>query len=374
MKVMFYLEHFLPQSQTFVANQLEYFGKNHDLEILTQTVDEESKALPNLSVISSNKLNHRIVLGLHRRGFYYLATLFYKFKIRRNINQIKPDVIICHFGPNAIDLFEAKINIPTIVFIHGYDGSQLLRQSKNYANYLLEISKKSNFRLLFVSEFLLGQTLQILPQLKADVFHLGIPPYARTKKSMSEIIKITQIGRLVEKKGIGLTIKSVLRLFELHPELKQIVQVDIIGEGPLYDELFKFIQSNQLENNIHLLGQLDHESSLKILSNSQIYLHPSIIDHENNSEGLCIAVMEAILFQNYVITTPYSGVSELFENQDSLITFCEPDVEKISNVLYETIVQKRYEIKPNDFIIEHFNFENQMEKLEQLMENFERAH
>jgi len=91
------------------------------------------------------------------------------------------------------------------------------------------------------------------------------------------------IGRLEHRKHYDHAIAAV-KVAAYTPDLK----LYIIGEGPLMSHLYNMIKRLSLENNVFLLGRVDEETKLELLSRAQALIHLGY------PEGFGIVLLEAL--------------------------------------------------------------------------------
>jgi len=103
--------------------------------------------------------------------------------------------------------------------------------------------------------------------------------------------KIIAGGRLIPKKG-------------LH-QLKDVENLTIFGDGPLKQELEK-----QLPN-AEFVGWLDGKELKELMEDSWLFLCPSVITSDGDSEGIPNTIKEAMLMNLQVIASPIAGIPEL---------------------------------------------------------------
>ncbi len=109
--------------------------------------------------------------------------------------------------------------------------------------------------------------------------HLAVP-----EPSPIDPGRLLFIGRLVEQKGIW-------DIIELGRRLKAVgldLQIDVVGDGPLREQVTETVEKEQLTN-VLILGFVDEETKWRLLSTSRLFLAPS------REEGWGIAVGEALL-------------------------------------------------------------------------------
>ena len=132
-------------------------------------------------------------------------------------------------------------------------------------------------------------------------------------------IKFVCVGRLVEQKGFDRLIEACNRL------LKDGINnfyINILGSGPLENELSSLINKYKLNDNINLYGYCDNPYA--ILYNSDAFLLSS------RDEAFPLVVGESLIVGTPIIATDCCGVKEwLGNNEFGLI------VENSENGIYE---------------------------------------
>ncbi|MGN0357587.1 MAG: glycosyltransferase [Blautia sp.] len=150
----------------------------------------------------------------------------------------------------------------------------------------------------------------------------------------SDRIKLVGVGKLLKNKGFDRVVKIVKRLKEQgYP-----VHFYILGEGSERNSLEAYIQQNELENNITLLGyQLN---PYKYVAKCDLFVCASF------AEGFSTAATEALIVGTPVCTVEVSGMKEMLgeDNEYGLV------VENNDEVLYQGI--KRFFVEPG--LLEHY--------------------
>jgi glycosyltransferase involved in cell wall biosynthesis len=78
----------------------------------------------------------------------------------------------------------------------------------------------------------------------------------------------------------------------------------VVGDGELRPELENLIRKYSLESSVRMLGTVDHQSWLEILSAADIFLLPS------SYEGISVALLEAMAMGAVPVVTSFGGQSE----------------------------------------------------------------
>ena len=129
------------------------------------------------------------------------------------------------------------------------------------------------------------------------------------EKFNKNTFKVCTVGRLVEAKGYDRLLKIHKRLMD--EELKH--DLIIVGDGPDREKLTKYINDNNLNNSVYLLGS--KSNPYKYIKDSDLFVCSS------RWEGFSTVISEAVILEKPVLTTRVSGTGELFlDNKYGLIT------------------------------------------------------
>jgi len=166
---------------------------------------------------------------------------------------------------------------------------------------------------------------------------------------------LVSVGRLEAIKGYT----RLLKIHKLLIEEGLFHTLWIIGEGSQHALLQEFIDKNNLQKTVKLLGY--HDNPYKYVKNADLFVCPSL------SEGFNMAVSEAVLLGVPVISTEWSGVYEPFNAPR-----CSVVVKNSNKALYEGLK----EILLNPQKIEAFKnetaFKKQFFTTEHLISEFEK--
>ena len=215
--------------------------------------------------------------------------------------EFKPDVITGHWlNPQLIlvaglaQYYGAKSGF---VFHSDYSKNHYERfQVEKYLKYVDNIGFRSRAALEFAKEYMLFKN-------KPFICQSGIPDYYVEKYANStrpEIrIKdyhIICVGRLVAYKNIGVTISAVEEAFK-----NTDYTFDIIGVGPLMEQLEEQIEDLSLTNHTHLKGIMPREQLQERMRESDIFVLIS------SNEVFGMVYVEAMLQGCIVVASKFSG-------------------------------------------------------------------
>ncbi len=121
----------------------------------------------------------------------------------------------------------------------------------------------------------------------------------------TDSIVIAAGGRLLPEKGFTYLTNAFEKINKKHVN----AHLFIAGGGPLLDELYSKYHNGNF--NIHILGEIAHDSLMDLLSASDIVVIPSYYP-----EGLPTFILEAGISNCAVIATPMGGTLEVISSED----------------------------------------------------------
>ncbi len=168
---------------------------------------------------------------------------------------------------------------------------------------------------------------------------------------------IIAIGRLISKKGFA----NLIRACALLVERGRSFRCEIIGDGPLENQLRSQIEELGLQPHIQLPGPKPQHELRARLANASVFVLPSVPELEGGMDNLPTVIMEAMATGLPVVSTRIGGIPEMVvENETGLLV--QPEdvvalagaVEKVTNnrSLGQRLGQAGYERAQKLFSIE----------------------
>jgi colanic acid/amylovoran biosynthesis glycosyltransferase len=114
------------------------------------------------------------------------------------------------------------------------------------------------------------------------------------------------VGRLAPQKGHWLLLQAVAQIKDQYPHLK----VRFVGDGEYRSIFEEFIHTNDLTENIEILGWKSADEIIEELDNASALILPSF------AEGLPVVIMEAFARCRPVVCTQIAGIPELVTNEN----------------------------------------------------------
>jgi colanic acid/amylovoran biosynthesis glycosyltransferase len=118
---------------------------------------------------------------------------------------------------------------------------------------------------------------------------------------------IIAAGRLIAKKGFADLVRACGLLFERGKSFR----CEIIGEGPLENELREQIEESGLRDRVALPGAKPQREVRQRLAAARVFVLPSVIDPEGGMDNLPTVIMEAMATGLPVVSTPIGGIPEM---------------------------------------------------------------
>lgn len=141
-------------------------------------------------------------------------------------------------------------------------------------------------------------------------------------------LRILTIGRLANQKGYDIALEACKILKEKGIEFKWYS----LGVGPLKEEIEKYINENNLENNFKLLGV--KSNPYPFIKDCDIYVQTS------RFEGFGIAIAEARMLNKPVVTTRFDAVyNQMKDRKNGLVV--DMNSQGIVNGILELINNKK---------------------------------
>jgi len=363
MRIAFIVDAFPVLSETFILSQITgLIDLGHEVQIFAGSRPKEGKDDPAIEAYDllkhthyhnekpSNKLVRVMKAGwlllLHGyknplavfRSLNFFSygrealslALFYKVVLYITAGRF--DIIHCHFGPNGnlgALLKELGIKGKLITMFHGYDIRQGIKKGGGiydklfkYGDCFLSISDY-NYRYLVMfgadPRKIVNHPVGI--DLKRFSFRWDLDYIKRA----DEPVRILTVGRLVEEKGLCFGIEAINKLVRNHSIGR--IEYQIVGDGPLKEELKRLVKKFSLEETVHFLGLKQQEEVIKILRHSHLFLLPSI------AEALPVVLMEAQAVGLPVVATDVGSVSQVVVDGRSGFVVPERDVNAMADRL-----------------------------------------
>lgn len=365
--------------KTFFLFSAQYFPTAYGVERYTYNLAKRLVAVGHRAVIITSNVHnlqeyelsegieiYRIpCINLLRGRFPIVKINKSYFKTMKKLKKEKIDLVIVttRFYLHSLlgARFSKKVGVKAIMLEHGTShftvGSKVFDKlghvyehfitylNKRYIKDFYGVSKACNEWLL---HFKIEAKGVLYNSIDIDNIKYIIENNTRNIKEEFKIsntdINIIFVGRLVKEKGI----LNLLDAFKMIREKYNNINLFIAGDGPLYSKVKTFE-----DNKIRVLGKVQFEDIILLLSFSDIYCLPT-----EYAEGFPTSVLEACACKSYVITTDRGGSKELIKDESfgsilkntKIATIRDEIIKVIENdILRESAIKKSYKLLINNF-------------------------
>ncbi len=144
---------------------------------------------------------------------------------------------------------------------------------------------------------------------------LNLAEFGRADFSSSPPL-ILAVGRLIAKKGFA----DLIRACGLIAERGKSFRCEIIGDGPLENDLRGQIERLNLQNRVALSGAKPQLEVRQRLASANVFVLPSVIDPDGGMDNLPTVIMEAMATRLPVVSTTIGGIPEMVvENETGFL-------------------------------------------------------
>lgn len=234
-----------------------------------------------------------------------LAATFARTMLAENVDHIH-----AHWATHpALAAYVASrlTGIPYSFTAHAHDiyvDRPMLREKIQEARFVVTISEY-NRRFL---EGLYGHVAAA----RLVVIHCGTDPslFKPVESTPDTPWTIVCVASLQPQKGQRHLIDACTRLVSEGIDLRCL----LVGDGETRAELMRQIEAAGLGERVTLLGQQPRHRVVELVGGADVVVQPSIVLRSGKTEGIPVALMEALAMERPVVATAISGIPELVED------------------------------------------------------------
>jgi len=167
---------------------------------------------------------------------------------------------------------------------------------------------------------------------------------------------ILYAGRLIEWKGVDYLIRALPEVLEKHPEAKLL----IVGSGPRKSALISLSEKLNIREKVVVLEAVSQEELARYYSMADMFVLPSIVNDEGETEGLGLVLLEAIASGVPVIGTGVGGIPDIIKDGETGLLALQKNphdlAEKILKLLADATLRQRVTENGFDFVKQEFSW------------------
>lgn len=167
-----------------------------------------------------------------------------------------------------------------------------------------------------ISEFNRRHLMNRFPEIagRCALVRCGIPDASVAEQPLphhrGDRIEIACVGSLKPYKGHRYLIEACRMLVEAGID----VRCSLAGAGQELDRLTALVDRLDLNDNVRFLGAIDSTEVVELLRSTDVFVLPSTVEPSGKTEGIPVALMEAMASGVPVVASDVSGIPELIED------------------------------------------------------------
>jgi colanic acid/amylovoran biosynthesis glycosyltransferase len=318
-----YVGVFLSNTENWIYTQIASLNRFAPIVLTGDTINADVFPVSKLFSLNKNLTSpllfyNRIIKRIYRRYPYFIKAL-------RAENAV---LIHAHFGMAGYWILGEKIrlNLPLVTSFYGMDASAIPRMPVWQKRYK-ELFAKGD---LFLAEGpCMKQKLVSLgcPGNKIAVHHLGIDlsahKYSVHRRIYNGTVRLFLAARFHEKKGILYALRAFAEAKKQRPNIEMV----LLGDGPDKEKIVNCIRELDIGSSVKMPGYRPHADFLEWLEKCHIYIQPSVIAGDGDTEGGApVTLISAQAAGLPVVATSHADIPEVVVHDKTGFLSPEKDV------------------------------------------------
>ncbi len=214
--------------------------------------------------------------------------------------------------------------IPFSVTVHAND----IFKPNDFKIGLPEIFESAR-AIIAVSEFAATYLRDKFPEAAAKIHRVynGVDLNAFPRATLARPPLVLSVGRLIHKKGFDVLIDACALLDKTN------FRCEIVGDGPLRDQLQAQISERNLNGRVLLVGAKTERETAARLGAAAVFALPCRVETDGAMDNLPTVIMEAMASSLPVVSTEVGGVSEMVRDGQTGIVVAQNDARAVANAL-----------------------------------------
>ena len=132
-------------------------------------------------------------------------------------------------------------------------------------------------------------------------------------KKLDKNFGIISVGRLIKRKGFIYLLKTIKKTIKVNDNLK----LTIIGDGPEYKSIIKFINNNSLEQHVDIFKNVSDEFLANAYKSNDIFILANLMLDNGDCEGAPNVLIEAASYGLPSIAGIEGGTSDVVDDNST---------------------------------------------------------
>lgn len=346
------------KSKTKVVHLISSLNVGGAERFVLDLIEQQREQLANIEILSFGELTDTLVDVALQKGIKVniisnASNIFGQLKLIYTLNRF--DTIHLH-SPRIIKTISVAIKLigrkRLIYTRHGEADLSAKHWRKLHNDF-----HKFVDHMTFVSQESMDVFTQTYPwqDIAKEVVDNGVVIPAQVSKKEDAILKLGSVGRFVSLKNQICLLRAVALL---PVSYQQRIHVHFFGDGECKDKLTAFSEQSLSDVNVKFHGMVQDRNF--------IYNAFDLLIVTSETEGLSLAIMEAMAFGLPVIATDVGGNSRLVKNVENgwLFSFNDEQLlaSLVKNILDDISDYERFSVSARAYIAENFSIKTSAEK------------
>ncbi len=258
----------------------------------------------------------------------------------------KPDIIHAHWSlPQGLIGIIAKriFKIPCVTSIHGSDVYGLRSAFFKALNSMVirnsDACTANSMATARIARKICGNdNINVLPMgVDTEYFSKTHDVASLKRKFKIEGPVILFVGRLIDWKGTAYLIKAMPETLQRFPTAKAL----IIGSGPQKNELVGLAETLAIQEHVIFIDEVPQEELVAFYSMADIFVLPSIVNENGETEGLGVVMLEAMACELPVIASNVGGIPDIIRNGETGLLVRPKDPQEISQKIITILTDEK---------------------------------
>ena len=142
-------------------------------------------------------------------------------------------------------------------------------------------------------------------------------------------MRVACVAALRPHKGHGVLVDAIARL----ARAGEAVELDLVGDGPLRGQLEGQCARLGVATRVHFLGGLTEPAVAEVLDRADAFAQASVVQPDGRTDGIPVALMEAMAAGVPVVASRVSGVPELVRDGETGLLVAPGDAAELADAL-----------------------------------------
>lgn len=340
MRILHYCTDFSLLTETFIYDtitELERQGVDNHI-VTRQRSNDAQRPFPKVHILRGigqthpAKLLHRACRMFVPRARRSCLNEFIPPQLLRLTHDLRPDFLHAHFGLAARTLapLARRTGIPMVVSFYGHDISKLplIPAWRRHYEDMTRVVRAASVLSSDMKEKAIS--LGFSPEI-VHVIHLSrLVGDAEPPLPCRPVRRLVSIGRLVEKKGHETAIRAFASLASRFPDAR----MEIIGDGPLHNQLLALIRELGVAGKVQLAGPLPNPETMQRLAEADAFILCSQTAANGDEEGTPTVLVEAQQRGKPCVSTLHAGIPEMVPETNRWLLAPEKDFQAVADRLH----------------------------------------